>query len=65
MSKEYTQEEKDIIECMYDEWVETGIPLYGNLSYEMVIEFLKSLDIDASALEARLKYFEDSCRHLP
>lgn len=38
-----TEDEKEIIECLRDAWVEQHMPLYGNLCYQQVYDLLDKL----------------------
>lgn len=48
-----TQHDKEIIECVINQWAELSLALYGGISYNCVYDFCKKLDI---AIPKELEY---------
>jgi hypothetical protein len=52
------KEEKEIVECMFNSWIDDDMPLYGGLSYQQVFDLLDKLDIDKSPAVKRIEELE-------
>jgi len=59
-----TEEQKEILECMFRAWINGGMPLYGGLSIQMVLDYMESLGIDIEPAENNLAELEKKLREL-
>ena len=53
-----SDDEKEIIECMFSAWLDKDMPLYGGLCYQQVIDLMVKLDISPQPIEDRIRHLE-------
>lgn len=51
-----TERQREILECMFNAWIEADMPLPGCYSYGEVCEFVESLGIDSKGVEEHVSH---------
>ena len=58
-----TNDEKEIIECMRDAWLNQSCPLYGSLSYQQVFDLLDKFGVDKTPAVKHLEQYVEQRTH--